>query len=1740
MKKSKIILGLLSLISLAVFTSCSFMGNGGNTTTTIPNNNPSTNEASSTSDNPTSTPAQASSTSTGTSASKATSTPAHSSSTTTRTSTPTQSSSTSSSTNTSTTTRTSTATSTTTRTVPVPTSTSTVPVPTSTSSQATSGSSSSSSSSSSQPTQDTYEVVFTSNCDTQVTTQTIRAGELATEPTGLSKASTAQYTYTFDKWYKDEDCTIEYDFTTPVNSALHLYANWISTTRKYTITFLDYDESEIDSKTLNYGTQITTPTKPTRTGTSTLIYTFDGWYTAKTGGTKVTSFGTVTGEATYYARYNEVEVDENTITADTAYSFKGYAVQTGDIIFSGSGEGIAPFTESKLTVNTQSGKFVSNGGVWYQINTGTILSFKTSQSVKVTITMYGNGQTANLYSITGTGLSASNSEIEQSFNTNGAGTVTITATANDYIGRLKIELLDETVQAQSITAIYTKTSKISNTSHGNGQYKTVNAKTIYKVGDSLDTSGIYGIVSFSDSTTEMVLASSLTFTGFDSSTTGKKTVTISYEAGGVAVTTTYDVYVIDTAPAVVSNVVQVKVNPSYSGTPGTNVSNYNMFKTINQALDYLRALDSQYTNSQKLLYVTTGTYNEKLWIDVPYLTIRGANKTNTIIEYDSLYYNSSYDSVSGYKAASIDPDGFGHVTDSTQTMTIAEAAVGCTLYDITISNYWNSYNRFYDAFGTNHIEHRALALLIYADKVVVQDCRLLGYQDTLEAMSGRSYFYKSYISGATDFIFGTNPTIYFEDCEIRSIYNGSTDGGYINAFKGVNQGGDSKTYGVVYNNCRFTKDDQVTSSNTSIARPWDYYSKVIVMNSQLGAHISKTAYTTGTTKNQRYVCWTVSGQTAAQPTSEHVDFFEYNNSGDGAITDGINGMTLVDETTANNYINKTKIYGEDNGYSDSWTPATIDGSQQQTTEINITAQSGYAEGAYVEFTTTADNITASYKKSSDTNYTAIDSELVRMKNDTGRVDVIGLTAGTYTIKLVDSANSEVYVETNNLTVSADDRSGYAHYDNSNHTSGSVAVGAYNVDGTLKTNAKVIYVTDENKNTVSYDGCTGLVAILQGNHSVPLDIRIIGTIKTTQWNRVTYTETAKSVALYEKQSEKLGGTGKTGKVYASTILDSNNNWNSYSDDIALGITELNGLTSYASCSIKDSGKSSEHYEWDSYWNMCDISGRSNITIEGIGTDAGIFQWGFTFAKCNSIEVKNLTFDDYTEDAIGIQGGSSTDLDYHNYWIHNCTFEEGVNRWDVSYEQDKGDGDGSTDFKYAHNLTISYCKYNGTHKTNLIGADNAAKQYNITLHHNYYLNCNARLPLVRQANIHMYNNYYMGTTSTGISARAHAFAFVENCYFDGKNPYMLAYETSKSVDPVGTTIKAIGNEFSSSTSTSDSSSNGLGIMMNGIFVLTGADSNKAYSSNLSATRTDTSSISVCTPVGTTDYTNFDTDSTKFYYDSTNHVSDVSTMNNASELPTLIPTIAGAGVCGGSFTGGSSSGSGSGSSTPAQTYTLSYDVNGHGTAPNSVDVSTITSSELPNLTAEGFKFGGWYYEAACTNKVTAGTALTTAKTIYAKWTQNNTPANMVLNASDMDTTTSNANSGTNIVDNVDVTIHIVKSYKISECNENVAFELDSYSFDKVLLPSGSTDSTNGYTITAKGTITITVYYTITDSSGFLTGTVRSGNIVSNDITPESSSSAPSNSVAGKLVLNMTNGQSTTIYTSANRLAILAVVVD
>ncbi len=74
----------------------------------------------------------------------------------------------------------------------------------------------------------------------------------------------------------------------------------------------------------------------------------------------------------------------------------------------------------------------------------------------------------------------------------------------------------------------------------------------------------------------------------------------------------------------------------------------------------------------------------------------------------------------------------------------------------------------------------------------------------------------------------------------------------------------------------------------------------------------------------------------------------------------------------------------------------------------------------------------------------------------------------------------------------------------------------------------------------------------------------------------------------------------------------------------------------------------------------------------------------------------------------------------------------------------------------------------------------------------------------------------------------------------------------------------------------------------------------------------------------------------------------------------------------------------SSTVNNYTVSFNANGHGTAPASQTVAYGSTANTPTApTANGYTFGGWYTEAACTNAYNFSAQVTGNVTLYAKWT-------------------------------------------------------------------------------------------------------------------------------------------------------------
>ncbi len=157
---------------------------------------------------------------------------------------------------------------------------------------------------------------------------------------------------------------------------------------------------------------------------------------------------------------------------------------------------------------------------------------------------------------------------------------------------------------------------------------------------------------------------------------------------------------------------------------------------------------------------------------------------------------------------------------------------------------------------------QAVAVRVEGDMVCFENCRFLGFQDTLypfgDGESSRQYYKNCYIEGTVDFIFGWSTAV-FQDCDIFC-----KNKGYVTAAS-TNEG---VPFGFVFINCKITGD--APEGSVYLGRPWRPYAKTVFIECELGKVIKKEG-------------WHNWNKEDAEKTTFYA---EYNNKGPGANTEG--------------------------------------------------------------------------------------------------------------------------------------------------------------------------------------------------------------------------------------------------------------------------------------------------------------------------------------------------------------------------------------------------------------------------------------------------------------------------------------------------------------------------------------------------------------------------------------------------------------------------------------------------------------------------------------------------------------------------------------------------------------------------------------------------------------------------------------------------------------------------------------
>lgn len=308
------------------------------------------------------------------------------------------------------------------------------------------------------------------------------------------------------------------------------------------------------------------------------------------------------------------------------------------------------------------------------------------------------------------------------------------------------------------------------------------------------------------------------------------------------------------------------INELYVSADGTKE-----FSKIGEALEAA----VKYSDTKVLIHIAPGVYNERITVKQHNISFIGEDEHNTKITWSDA-------------ASDRMPEGDKRGTFRTPSVFI------------DADNFYACHISFLNEAGQGDDVGQALAVYADGDKLIFENCRFEGYQDTLftaplpkkemqpggfkgpkefaPRRHGRHLYKDCFISGNIDFIFGS-ATAYFENCEIFMRNRNDKICGYVTAPSTY----EGEKYGYVFNHCRFTSD--CPKESAYLGRPWRDFARAVILNSEIGAHIKKEGWHDWNKKN----AW------------DTLFFAEYGNYGEGAGKERAPFVKLLTDDEAAEY-----------------------------------------------------------------------------------------------------------------------------------------------------------------------------------------------------------------------------------------------------------------------------------------------------------------------------------------------------------------------------------------------------------------------------------------------------------------------------------------------------------------------------------------------------------------------------------------------------------------------------------------------------------------------------------------------------------------------------------------------------------------------------------------------------------------------------------------------------------------------
>ncbi|MGN0823613.1 MAG: InlB B-repeat-containing protein [Candidatus Coproplasma sp.] len=991
------------------------------------------------------------------------------------------------------------------------------------------------------PTPDTYTVIW-KNGETVLETDTNVAKDALPSYDGEdpTKAADAQYTYTFNGW---TDGTTTYglnDALPAVTGNVTYTAVFAETVNKYTVTWKNGDTVLETDAEVPYGTAPSYDGEdPTKAADAENTYTFAGWSDGTTTYATVADIPTVTGEVTYTAVFTAVPVDEFTVTFDV------------------QGHGTTPqptaTNNKKITAPTAPTEKGYTFGGWFETAAcdGTAIDFATKEftanttvyakwtATEYTVTFVADNQTVATRTYTIENKVFTAPEVPEKTGYNGAW---LTIDDLDELG-------DKTVQAVYSAIEYTITYELDGgiNASSNPEKYTIESAAITL---AAPTKSGYTFDGWYNGTTKVETISQ--------GSTGDLTLTAKWTAASTpdpdpepSDYTANGTYTLDIAGGADSTLFTTTAVSSDGGYKAGSYFKIGSGDSITvtmklQAGKVIKvtgsALPSNTANATSFK-ITEGTgttgavdsYGDELSVtgtdatDINYVI--NVTTEGTIVLSISRGSVKSTGCLVTALTVTVTDAGPVAVTGISLNKTTSELKVGATetlTATVTPANADNTNVTWSSSDETiATVDNNGKVTALKAGEVIItataegdtSKTATCTYTVSNVAVTGISFAGSSSMIGINDTITLT-PIFTPADATIKTVTWSSSDSAIATVENGVvkgvavgtatitatsTDGGFTATYTVEVL-AAIVKVESVTFANTTGTANTETEEKQIQL----------TPIFTPADATNKNVTWTSDNPTVASVDSNGL-VTAYKKSGTAVIT-----VTTEDGE-------KTATY-----------TLTVEGPAVTATTPQITKQSAdELETAYVEWTvenTEGVWFNVYYMADNGSTWTKLDAPLVRQYADYYRADMVGLKAGTYKMKVVpvvdDVEDTALEQTANNITVKAHDRSGYAFAD-------SKVPGAYNLDGTLKANAKVIYVTAATAKTVT---CTvndkgkpvesvGFQTILddrQGSgDTTPLCFRLIGTINKTDLDHIS--SSAEGLQIKETSNITIEGIGNDATI-----------------------------------------------------------------------------------------------------------------------------------------------------------------------------------------------------------------------------------------------------------------------------------------------------------------------------------------------------------------------------------------------------------------------------------------------------------------------------------------------------------------------------------------------------------------------------------------------------------------------------------